>query len=57
MKSNKKIYVKIIDILAKKPLSRRDIIKAYIASLGLPREVLADHSTSGRVNIERSIAI
>ena len=56
MKSNKKIYVKIIDILAKKPLSRRDIIKAYISSLGLPREVLADHSTSGRVNIERSIA-
>lgn len=56
MKSNKKIYVKIIDALSEKPLARRDLIKAYIDSLSLPREVLADRSTSGRVNVERSLA-
>lgn len=55
MKSNKKTYVKIIDVLAKKPLARRDLIKAYIDSLSLPREVMLDRSTSGRVNVERSL--
>ncbi len=55
MKSNKRIYVKIIDILSKRPLARRDLIKTYIDSLALPREVMADRSTAGRVNVERSL--
>lgn len=56
MKTNKRIYTKIIDILDKKPMSRKDIIEAYIGSLALPREIMLDKSTGGRVNVERSIA-
>lgn len=55
MKSNKKIYSTVIDILEKKPLQRRELIAAYINSLALPRELMLDKSTSGRVNVERSI--
>ena len=55
MRNNKKIYAKIIDILDKKPMPRKEIIETYIDSLGLSRELLADKSTGGRVNIERSI--
>lgn len=55
MKSNKKIYSTVIDILEKKPLQRRELISAYINSLALPRELMLDKSTSGRVNVERSI--
>ena len=54
MKSNKKVYSKIIDILTNNPMRRSDLIKAYIDSLLLPREVILDRSTGGRVNIERS---
>ena len=56
MKSNKKLYTKIIDILSKKPMTRSDLIKAYIDSLMLPREIMLDRSTGGRVNVERSLA-
>lgn len=55
MKSNKKIYTKIIDILSKQPMRRMELIKAYINSLALSRELMLDRSTGGRVNIERSI--
>ena len=55
MKSNKKIYSTVIDILEKKPLQRRELISAYINSLALPRELMLDKSTGGRVNVERSI--
>lgn len=55
MKSNKKIYSTVIDILEKKPLQRRELIAAYINSLALPRELMLDKSTGGRVNVERSI--
>ena len=53
--NNKKIYSKVIDILNKKPMQRKELIENYIFSLGLSRELLADKSTGGRVNIERSI--
>lgn len=56
MKSNKKLYSKIIDILSKNPMTRSDLIKAYIDSLMLPREIMLDRSTGGRVNVERSLA-
>ena len=56
MKSNKKLYTKIIDILSKQPMTRSDLIKAYIDSLMLPREIMLDRSTGGRVNVERSLA-
>ena len=55
MNLNKKIYSTVIDILEKKPLQRRELISAYINSLALPRELMLDKSTSGRVNVERSI--
>lgn len=48
MKTNKRIYTKIIDILDKKPMSRKDIIEAYIGSLALPREIMLDKSTGGK---------
>ncbi len=54
MKNNKKVYSKIIDILIKSPMRRADLIKAYINSLMLPREIMLDRSTGGRVNVERS---
>lgn len=54
MKSNKLLYIKIIDILEKNPLARRALIDAYINSLGLTREQMLDKSTSGKANIERS---
>lgn len=55
MKSNKKLYSIIIDLLEKKPLSRKELIQAYINSLSLNRELLADMSTGGKVNVERSV--
>ncbi|MBE6537443.1 MAG: restriction endonuclease [Ruminococcaceae bacterium] len=56
MKSNKRLYSILIDILEKKPMTRRELIESYITSLSLPRELMLDKSTGGRVNIERSIA-
>ena len=56
MKSNKKAYIKIIDILEKSPKTRRQLIDAYICSLGLTREELADRNTKSRANIQRSLA-
>ena len=56
MKNNKRIYIKIIDILQKAPMTRKELISAYIASLGLTREQLLDKSTHGKANVERSIA-
>ena len=55
MKINKKAYSKIIDILLKKPLSRRQLISAYIDTLGLTPQELADKSTKSRSNTERSL--
>lgn len=55
MTTNKKIYTKIIDILNERPMPRRELISTYIDSLGLPRELMLDRSTGGKVNIERSI--
>ena len=54
MNKEKLIYLKIIDILDKAPLSRRALINVYVESLGLTREQLLDRSTSGKANIERS---
>lgn len=54
MKINKKAYAKIINILIKKPLTRRQLISAYIDTLGLSPEELADKSTKSRANVERS---
>lgn len=54
MQNNKKLYYKIIDILVKAPRTRKELIAAYIETLGLTREELADRSTKSRVNIERS---
>ncbi len=54
MKSDKKIYMKVIDILEKSPRTRKELIDEYIISLGLTREQQADRSTGGRANIERS---
>lgn len=56
MKSNKSVYIKIVDILERGPLTRRALIDAYISSLGLTREQMLDRSTSGKANIERSRA-
>ena len=50
------LYVKIVSILKPEPLTRRRLIDKYIASLSLSREELLDKSTSGRVNVERSLA-
>ena len=54
MKNSKTIFVKIINILEKQPMTRKALIDSYIGSLGLTREQLLDKSTSGRANIERS---
>lgn len=57
MKNNKKrIYIKIVDALEASPKTRREIIDAYVNSLGLTREELADRNTKSRANIERSAA-
>ena len=55
MKSSKKVFIKIIDILESSPKTRREIIDAYVLSLGLSKEELANRSTKSRANIERSI--
>ena len=55
MKTNKRTYIKIIDLLQKAPMTRKELISAYISSLGLTREQLSDRSTHGRANIERSL--
>lgn len=55
MMNNNKTYAKIIDLLNKKPMPRKELIESYIASLGLSRELLIDRSTGGRVNVERSV--
>ena len=54
MKNDKNIYVKIIDILEASPKTRRALIGAYIDTLGLTREQLADKSTGSIANIRRS---
>lgn len=54
MKNSKTIYVKIVTLLEKSPMTRRALIDSYIASLGLTREQLLDKSTAGKANIERS---
>ena len=56
MKNDKRIYYKIVDILEKAPRTRRELIDAYIDTLGLTREQRLDKSTNGRANIERSLA-
>ena len=56
MKTNKKAYSKIIDILSKSALTRRQLITRYTESIGLTSEELADKSTKSRANVERSIA-
>lgn len=56
MKSNKKAYITIIDILEKTPKTRKQLIGSYIASLGLTKEELADRNTKSRANIQRSLA-
>ena len=55
-KSNKSIHVKIIDILTVAPRTRKELIGAYIDSLGMTREEFADRSTASRANVARSIA-
>ena len=55
MKNYKRIYIKIIDILSKAPLARKELINTYIGALGLTREEMLDKSTRGRANVERSI--
>ena len=54
MKTDKKAYYKIIDILERSPKTRRALIDAYIEKLGLSREELLDKSTKSRANVERS---
>lgn len=56
MKSNKRAYIKIIDILEKTPKTRKQLIGEYIASLGLTKEELFDRRTKSRANIQRSLA-
>lgn len=55
MKSNKKLYYILIDLLQKKPMTRKELIEKYIDSLMLPRELLLDQSTGGKLNVERSV--
>ncbi|MBR2650982.1 MAG: restriction endonuclease [Clostridia bacterium] len=55
MKNEKNVYVKIIDILESSPRTRRALIGAYIDTLGLTREQLADKSTKSVANIRRSM--
>ncbi len=55
-KISKNVYYKIINLLNATPRTRRDLISAYIDTLGLTREQRMDRSTAGRANIERSIA-
>ena len=54
MKNNKAIYVKIISLLERSPMTKSALIDAYIGTLGLSREQLLDRSTAGRSNVERS---
>ncbi len=54
-KNNKNVYIKIVDILEASPRTRRALISAYIDTLGLTREELADRSTGSRANIQRSL--
>ena len=56
MKNQKKVFIKIIDILESAPRTRRELIDLYVASLGLTKEELADRNTKSRANIERSFA-
>ncbi len=55
LKSNKKEFIKIIEILEKAPRTRKELISAYIDSLGLTRAQVLDKSTNGRANVERSL--
>ena len=56
MQYNRKAYSKIIDILLKTPSTRRQLITKYTQTLGLTEEEMADKSTKGRANVERSLA-
>jgi restriction endonuclease Mrr len=55
MTTDKSLYYKIIDILEVAPMHRRALIDAYIDSLPLTKAQRLDKSTSGEVNIKRSI--
>ena len=55
MKTNKKTYHKIIDLLLRAPSTRRQLISRYIETLGLTKEELADKNTKSRANVERSV--
>ncbi len=55
MKSNKREFIKIIEILERSPKTRKELISAYIDSLGLTRAEILDKSTSGASNIKRSL--
>ncbi len=56
MKNTKKSYIKVIDILSKAPKTRKQLIGAYIDTLGLTKEELADRNTKGKANVQRSLA-
>lgn len=56
MKNSKKAHISIIDILERTPKTRKQLIGAYIETLGLTKEELADRNTKGRANVERSLA-
>ena len=55
-RTNKNIYFKLLDILERSPMPRRELISAYVNTLGLSREELLDRSTGGKLNISRSTA-
>ena len=52
----KTLYTKLVGLLEKEPMTRRRLIDAYIDTLGLTREERLDRSTSGKLNISRSLA-
>lgn len=55
MITDKSMYYKIIDILEAAPRHRRALINAYIDTLPLTKAQRLDKSTSGEVNIKRSV--
>jgi restriction endonuclease Mrr len=54
--NKKTLYFRIANILKTQALHRREIIDKYIIDLGLTKEELADKSTAGKANIQRSVA-
>ena len=55
-RSKKSIYFKILGLLEKSPMQRRELIAAYTATLGLTKEESHDRSTGGKLNVSRSVA-